>query len=127
MFKLIILGASLIMCSLGVGLSLYVMFKDLNASCRVFRKSKAVVDFGISCDGPVFGRFILSSWVSGLIVSPDGQIRLGRLDPAELEQIPGEIRIRAVLSSWMVYASLNATLMVFLYLKSLDWLLECFK
>lgn len=126
--KVLILFFPIICAYVSSGLTLYIALCDVDRLMAGFEKSPAIKSFkGCTEGGSVLARLYLVIHVTTTIVWPKRQMIMGRLDPSEIEKLPVGIRVRALLSKWLVYMAIFSALALIGYGEALERIPDAFK
>lgn len=96
LINLFLLLVSLLVSLIGVGVSCYIGYRDLDVVLNIFKSSYAVAYYGRMPPGKwsFATRLSLASNLSGTIAWSSRYIRSGMLDPEELARLPASIKTR---------------------------------
>ncbi|WP_150645468.1 hypothetical protein [Pseudomonas fluorescens] len=101
LINLFLVLASLLVGLIGVGVSCYIGYRDLDVVLNIFKNSYAVTYYGRMPPGKwsFATRLSLASNLSGIIAWSSRYIQSGMLDPEELARLPASIKTRMKWSS----------------------------
>lgn len=88
MVEVVFMLSLLIACLMGVGINIYVGYRDLDLVLSIFMKSYAIEYYGRPREWSFSSRLSLAHSFSGIIGWSSRYLRNGMLDPEEFSRLP---------------------------------------
>jgi hypothetical protein len=104
---IIVAGIPILLSCVGIGFSVYLSRRYLDAMMVALRNSRSISIWGPSLRNQGwYGRVMLIAKIAGMVTWPQANIRIGDLDSVDIENFPPHLKRLLIMNLVTIFAAL---------------------